>query len=222
MIEIKGVCKEFENETINFSDMVFEDNKSYVILGPSGCGKSTLLNLLSGTKKVTKGTVNVKIDNKEYKLEDLSKEKLQQYRRENISYVSQDFSLFDSFTVYDNLNIINEIKKAKISIEEAIELVGLGKKLKQKVKKLSGGEKQRVSIARALLQEGNIILCDEPTGSLNQSLANDIIKLIIELHKRTNSTLLVVTHDERLTDYFDRVIRYEDFINVNAGGQIND
>lgn len=222
MIEIKGVCKEFENETINFSDIVFEDNKSYVILGPSGCGKSTLLNILSGTKKATKGSIRVNVENKEYKLEDLSKEKLQQYRRENISYVSQDFSLFNSFTVYDNLNIINEIKKAKISIEEAAELVGLGKKLKQKVKNLSGGEKQRVSIARALLQEGNIILCDEPTGSLNQTLANDIIKLIIKLHKRTNSTLLVVTHDERLTDYFDRVIRYEDFININAGGQIND
>lgn len=222
MIEVKNVCKEFENEIIRFSDMIFEEEKSYVILGPSGCGKSTLLNLISGAIKSTNGTIKVNIDNKEYKLEDLTKVGLQKYRCENISYVSQDFNLFDNFTVYDNLNIINEIKKTNISIEEAVELVGLTKKLKQKVNKLSGGERQRVSIARALLQQGNIILCDEPTASLNQALATEIIKLIVELHKRTKNTLLVVTHDERLTEYFDEVIHYEDFINTNAGGQIND
>lgn len=218
MIKIKAVYKNFGNEIISFNDIVFEDNKSYIILGPSGCGKSTLLNLLSGNIKADNGSIQVNTKNYSYKLEDLSYEKLQEYRRNNISYVSQEFNLFDNFTVYDNLNIINEIKPTKIAIEKAIKLVGLTNKLKQKVRTLSGGEKQRVCIARALLQGGNIILCDEPTASLNQGLANDIIKLIIELQKKTKSSLLVVTHDERLIENFDEVIYYEDFIKVDLGG----
>ncbi|AYE34097.1 ATP-binding cassette domain-containing protein [Clostridium septicum] len=218
MIKIKAVYKNFGNEIISFNDIVFEDNKSYIILGPSGCGKSTLLNLLSGNIKADNGSIQVNTKNYSYKLEDLSYEKLQEYRRNNISYVSQEFNLFDNFTVYDNLNIINEIKPTKIAIEKAIKLVGLTNKLKQKVRTLSGGEKQRVCIARALLQGGDIILCDEPTASLNQGLANDIIKLIIELQKKTKSSLLVVTHDERLIENFDEVIYYEDFIKVDLGG----
>lgn len=218
MIKIKAVYKNFGNEIISFNDIVFEDSKSYIILGPSGCGKSTLLNLLSGNIKANNGSIQVNTKNNSYKLEDLSYEKLQEYRRNNISYVSQEFNLFDNFTVYDNLNIINEIKPTKIAIEKAIKLVGLTNKLKQKVRNLSGGEKQRVCIARALLQGGNIILCDEPTASLNQALANDIIKLIIELQKKTKSSLLVVTHDERLIGNFDEVIYYEDFIKVDLGG----
>ena len=151
MIEIKHVVKIFEDNEIKFKDIIFEDNTSYVLLGPSGCGKSTLLNLLSGNIKADGGNVQATIENIKYRLEALPKDKLQEYRRNNISYVLQEFNLFDNFTVYDNLNIINHVKSTNISIEEAIKLVGLSKKLKQKVSTLSGGEKQRVCIARALL-----------------------------------------------------------------------
>ena len=144
MIEIKHVVKIFEDNEIKFKDIIFEDNTSYVLLGPSGCGKSTLLNLLSGNIKADGGNVQATIENIKYRLEALPKDKLQEYRRNNISYVSQEFNLFDNFTVYDNLNIINHVKSTNISIEEAIKLVGLSKKLKQKVSTLSGGEKQRV------------------------------------------------------------------------------
>lgn len=144
MIEIKHVVKIFEDNEIKFKDIIFEDNTSYVLLGPSGCGKSTLLNLLSGNIKADGGNVQATIENIKYRLEALPKDKLQEYRRNNISYVLQEFNLFDNFTVYDNLNIINHVKSTNISIEEAIKLVGLSKKLKQKVSTLSGGEKQRV------------------------------------------------------------------------------
>lgn len=218
MIKIKGLYKSFENETIRFSDIKFEDNKSYVILGPSGCGKSTLLNIISGNLKPDGGEIDIFINDKSYRLEKLKGDSLKAYRRENVSYVSQDFKLFDDFSVYDNLKIIEEVKDSRISIEEAMECVGLKHKLKQKIKTLSGGEKQRVSIARALLMGGKIVLCDEPTGSLNQSLAKDIIKLLLDIHKKCESTLIVVTHDERLIYDFDKVIRYDDFIKMNIGG----
>lgn len=218
MIKIKGLYKSFGNETIRFSDIKFADNKSYVILGPSGCGKSTLLNIISGNLKPDGGEIDIFIDNKSYRLEKLKGDSLKAYRRENVSYVSQDFKLFDDFSVYDNLKIIEEVKDSRISIEEALECVGLKHKLKQKIKTLSGGEKQRVSIARALLMGGKIVLCDEPTGSLNQSLAKDIIKLLLYIHKKCESTLIVVTHDERLIYDFDKVIRYDDFIKMNIGG----
>lgn len=218
MIKIKDLYKNFKNENIKFVDITFENNKSYVILGPSGCGKSTLLNLLSGNIKADGGSIEIDINDKIYNFNNLPKEKIQEFRRNNISYVSQDFNLFENFSVYDNLKLIEEVKHTKVSIKDALEAVGLSKKLKQKVKTLSGGEKQRVCIARALLQEGEIILCDEPTGSLNQALANDIIKLLIKLHKRNNSILIVVTHDESLTHYFDEVIVHENFIKMNIGG----
>lgn len=219
MIQIKGIYKKFENENIEFADIQFKNNKSYAILGPSGCGKSTLLNLLSGNIKPDGGSIEITInDNNKFNLEELSREKLEEFRRNNIGYVSQDLNLFENLSVYDNLKIVSEVKDIKYSIEEIIESVGLAKKLKQKVKTLSGGEKQRVCIARVLLQDCNIILCDEPTGSLNQALANEIIELLIKLHKRNNSILIVVTHDERLISYFDEVIKYEDFIKINIGG----
>lgn len=218
MIEIKNVYKEFLNERINFNDIKFENNKSYVILGPSGCGKSTLLNIISGNIKIDGGTINVEFDNYSYNLEKLSSEELQKYRRDNISYVSQEFNLFEDFTIKDNLKLIEKIKGKSISIEEALEVVKLKNKANRRVKTLSGGEKQRVCIARALLQEGKILLCDEPTGSLNQALANDIIKSLVDVHKKNKNILIVVTHDERLIENFDYVIRYDDFIKMNIGG----
>lgn len=218
MIEIKNVYKEFLNERINFNDIKFENNKSYVILGPSGCGKSTLLNIISGNIKIDGGTINVEFDNYSHNLEKLSSEELQKYRRDNISYVSQEFNLFEDFTIKDNLKLIEKIKGKSISIEEALEVVKLKNKANRRVKTLSGGEKQRVCIARALLQEGKILLCDEPTGSLNQALANDIIKSLVDVHKKNKNILIVVTHDERLIENFDYVIRYDDFIKMNIGG----
>ena len=218
MIEIRDVYKEFSNERINFSNIKFEDNKSYVILGPSGCGKSTLLNIISGNIKADGGTITIDIDNSIYNLEKLSSEELQKYRRDNISYVSQEFNLFNDFTVKDNLKLIEKVKGKRISIEEALDVVSLKNKVNQKVKTLSGGEKQRVCIARALLQEGKILLCDEPTGSLNQALAKDIIKSLIDVHKKNKNILIVVTHDDRLIENFDCVIKYDDFIKMNIGG----
>lgn len=212
MISIKNVSKQFDQEKLLFKNMVFEEGKSYVILGPSGCGKSTLLGMLSGNLSPSEGNIEAYIKGKQYELHQLGKDELKAYRREHISYVSQSFSLFEEFTVGDNVDIMRQIKECAMSTLEVLKRVGLEEKIKQQVKTLSGGEKQRVCIARALMQQGSIMLCDEPTGSLNHRLAKDIVELLVQLHKENNTTLIVVTHDDRLIGYFDQVIQHEDLI----------
>ena len=183
-----------------------------MILGPSGCGKSTLLNIISGGLKVTSGNIIVDTYGKKLNINTLSSKEVLKYRSKNIVYVTQDFKIFENFTVGDNLNLVSEITGKKDDINKVLEEVGLKNKKKSLVKNLSGGEKQRVVIARAMLLGGDIILCDEPTASLNYNLAEDIIKLIIKFYKKSNSILIVVTHDDRLIKYFDNVLYREDII----------
>lgn len=211
-IKLSNVWKNYGDSNIKFKDLVFNDNESYVILGPSGCGKSTLLNMISGQLKITSGNIIVDTNRESINIKNLSSKEILKYRSENIVYVTQDFKIFENFTVWDNLNLVSEVTGKKGNIDKVLEEVGLKNKKKSLVKNLSGGEKQRVIIARSMLLGGNIILCDEPTASLNYNLAEDIIKLIVKFHKKSNSTLIVVTHDDRLTKYFDNVLYREDII----------
>lgn len=211
-IRLNHVSKDYGESNIRFKNLVFNDNESYVILGPSGCGKSTLLNMISGGLKITSGNIIVDGHKEKLDINILSSKEILKYRSENIVYVTQDFKVFENFTVEDNLNLVSEITGKKEDVNKVLEEVGLKNKRKSLVKNLSGGEKQRVVIARAMLLGGNIILCDEPTASLNYNLAEDIIKLIIKFHKKSNSTLIVVTHDDRLIKYFDNVLYREDII----------
>lgn len=112
-------------------------------------------------------------------------------------------------TVKDNLGIMGLVNTPTKSVREVLDLVGLKNKLNSKVNTLSGGEKQRVAIARALLNSPNIMLCDEPTGSLNFKMGREIIKLLIDTHKTSNSILIVVTHDDRMSDLFDNIVSFE-------------
>lgn len=211
-IKLSNVSKDYGESNIKFKDLVFNDNESYVILGPSGCGKSTLLNMISGSLKTTSGNIIVYKNGEKLDINALSSKEVLKYRRENIVYVTQDFKIFENFTVGDNLNLVREITGKNEDINRVLQEVGLKEKKKSLVKNLSGGEKQRVIIARAMLLAGNIILCDEPTASLNYNLAENIIKLIIKFHKKSNSTLIVVTHDDRLIKHFDNVLYREDII----------
>lgn len=211
-IKLNDVSKDYGESNIRFKNLIFNDNESYVILGPSGCGKSTLLNMISGEIKTTTGNIIVDRAGEKLDINILSSREVLRYRSEKIVYVTQDFKIFENFTVEDNLNLVSEITGKKEDINKVLEEVGLKNKKKSLVKNLSGGEKQRVVIARAMLLGGNIILCDEPTASLNYNLAEDIIKLIIKFHKKSNSTLIVVTHDDRLIKYFDNVLYREDII----------
>ena len=198
MIKITDVSKQFPNETaIDYNDITFEKGKSYMLLGASGCGKSTLLNMIAGILSPEKGTIEIAG-------EDITKKSQKQkdkFRIEKIGYIFQDFKLIDEMTVMDNISILR-LEKVDISgIDDVLESLEILDKKNKKVKHLSGGEKQRVAIARAIVKKPEIILADEPTGNLNFSIGEAVIKQLVEIPK--GKTLIAVTHDERLGKYFD-------------------
>ena len=165
--------------------------------------------------KLTSGNIQINLDNQNIDITKLKEKELKKLRLETIGYILQDFRLFEDFTVKDNLEILLNLENEKLSnnqIKEILKQVGLEHKIKSKVKHLSGGEKQRVAIARVLAKNYNILLCDEPTGSLNKTLANDLMELIIKIHKKAKNTLIVVSHDETMAKYFDEVVRFENLL----------
>ncbi|QNO14690.1 ABC transporter ATP-binding protein [Alkalicella caledoniensis] len=209
MISLEGVRKVYNREThISIRDFVFEDGTSYCILGPSGSGKSTLLNIIAGITKPTEGEVCVG----ENRVSSLLEKELDRFRFEYIGYIPQDLKLLDEFTVVDNLSMVELGGEITKKPEEALKWVGLGHKLRAKIKRLSGGEKQRVAIARVLLKSPKVMLCDEPTGSLNTAKGIEIMELLVKIHKEENNILIVVTHDDRMCKYFDKVIKFEDML----------
>ena len=198
MIKITDVSKQFPNETaIDYNDITFEKGKSYMLLGASGCGKSTLLNMIAGILSPEKGTIEIAGEDMTKK----SQKQKDKFRIEKIGYIFQDFKLIDEMTVMDNISILR-LEKVDISgIDDVLESLEILDKKNKKVKHLSGGEKQRVAIARAIVKKPEISLADEPTGNLNFSIGEAVIKQLVEISK--GKTLIAVTHDERLGKYFD-------------------
>jgi len=215
MIELNNITKQYTDTKISIKNINFQKEKSYLILGPSGSGKSTMLNLIGGLIKPTSGDINININNETINITKLKENHLKKLRLENIGYILQDFKLFEDFSVKDNLEILLNLSNKKLSqeqLKEILKQVGLEHKINSKVKHLSGGEKQRVAIARVLANDYHILLCDEPTGSLNKTLANELIELIIDVHKKSKNTLIVVSHDESISKYFDEVVRFENLL----------
>lgn len=201
MIKIKGVSKQFKNETaIDYQDLVFEDGKSYMLLGASGCGKSTLLNMIAGILSPEKGCIEINGQD----IVSLSQKEKDKFRIKNVGYIFQDFKLINDMTVIDNINIL-KLENIDVSdIDAILDQLGILNKKNKKIKYLSGGEKQRVAIARAIVKKPDIILADEPTGNLNFTIGESVIKELITIS--SGKTLIAVTHDERLGKYFDYIV----------------
>ncbi|MBE6985750.1 MAG: ATP-binding cassette domain-containing protein [Ruminococcaceae bacterium] len=201
MIELKGITKQFQNETeICYSDLVFESGKSYVLLGASGCGKSTLLNIIAGIISPTQGKVI--IDGAD--LTQASQKQKDRFRIRNIGYIFQDFKLMNDMSVIDNIHVLRLEGIDTSSADEILKKLGIHQKKNSKIKHLSGGEKQRVAITRALVKAPEIILADEPTGNLNFAIGEQVIRELLSVSK--GKTLIAVTHDDRLVQYFDEVL----------------
>lgn len=177
-----------------------------IILGPSGSGKSTLLNILGGMDRPTHG--KVRFDKS--LVSDLSDHELTNYRRDKIGFVFQFYNLISSLTALENVAIAAQLSGNGQHAKEYLQQVGLTKRLNNFPNQMSGGEMQRVSIARALSKKPKLLLCDEPTGALDSKTSMKIMKILQEISKSTETAVVMVTHNPKFEDYADRVIRLKD------------
>ncbi len=210
-IELNHIKKYYgENETLvkALDDINFKLNKKefVVILGPSGAGKSTILNILGGMDRATSGTYIVE----DKDITQLNNRELTKFRREKIGFVFQFYNLMNNLTAYENVSLATKKIKDHLDPKLILEKVGLGKRLNNFPSNLSGGEQQRVSIARALVKKPQILLCDEPTGALDSKTGQTIIALLKDLSKSEDSAVVVVTHNANIALVADRVIKLSD------------
>lgn len=208
LIEFKEVSRiyksgEHELRALDRIDMTIEKGKFVVILGPSGAGKSTLLNLLGGLDTPDEGRILV--NGKD--ISGLSGDSLAAYRAQTVGFVFQFYNLIPTLTARENVALVREIAPEAFSAERMLEEVGLADHLDKFPSELSGGEQQRVSIARALAKNPEIILCDEPTGALDSDTGAMILKLLLKMARAYNKTILIVTHNQNISRMADVVIR---------------
>ena len=174
-----------------------------VILGPSGSGKSTLLNIIGGIDRCDSGAVSV--DNKD--VTKLNDSKLTDYRRENIGFIFQFYNLIPNLTVGENVEVVSNISKVPLNTDEVLKAVGMLDKKNRFPRELSGGEQQRVSIARAIVKNPKLLLCDEPTGALDFSTSREILKLLQQINKEFGSTILMITHNTAISAMANKVYK---------------
>ncbi len=210
LIKLKNVKKTYTigEKSFNALDGVsFSINKGefVVILGPSGAGKSTLLNLLGGMDKVTSGEIKVG----DQVISEFNDSKLTDYRAENIGFIFQFYNILPTLTVLENVELIDDIVKNPKDAKEILKEVGLEKHYNKFPNQLSGGEQQRVSIARAIAKDPLLLLCDEPTGALDSKTGVEVLKLLKKQCEDENkkNTVVIVTHNSLIAEVADRVIR---------------
>ena len=210
IVELKNVSKTYkigENEFKALKNIDLELNKGefVVILGPSGAGKSTLLNLIGGMDTPTEGSI--KIDGEE--ISKYTESKLSEYRAENIGFIFQFYNILPTLTVLENVELVKDIVKNGNDSKEAIKAVGLEQHMNKFPNQLSGGEQQRVSIARAIAKNPKLLLCDEPTGALDSKTGVEVLKLLKKQCDGNNgaNTVIIVTHNSLFAEIADTVIR---------------
>ncbi len=207
-LQVDALNKSFGSNTVlhNISFEV-ESGESVALVGPSGCGKSTLLNIIGLLETLDSGTIN--LEGKTYP--SINSKKATLMRRIEINYLFQSFALINDWKVSKNLLLALQYTKLSKQEQErlirtALENYGIGEKFDAVVNELSGGEKQRVAIARAMIKSGNLILADEPTGSLDKAMATIVIDSLLDSVHANHKTLLMVTHDMGIAQRCDRII----------------
>lgn len=216
MIKLKNVEKVYRTDTLETLalrdiNLVVDKGEFLSVMGPSGCGKSTLLNLMGLLDAPTKG--DIEIEGKP--VLSYGDRKAARLRNEKIGFIFQSFHLIGDLSVVDNVEIpllyrrVSSSKRRKLALS-ALEKVRLSARTKHFPKQLSGGQCQRVAIARAIVGEPDIILADEPTGNLDSAMGGEIMDILMNLHKNENTTIVMVTHDERIAEKSERVVRLFD------------
>lgn len=207
-IELKDVVKEYGNEgslktkAVDGISFEIEQGEFVVIVGPSGAGKTTVLNMLGGMDTITSGQILVDgIDIAKY-----SSKQLTDYRRYDVGFVFQFYNLVPNFTALENVELANQISKNPLDAKEIMAEVELSHRLNNFPSQLSGGEQQRVSIARAMAKNPKLMLCDEPTGALDYNTGKTILKLLQDMCREKKMTVIVITHNQAIAPMADRVI----------------
>lgn len=210
IVELKKVSKTYkigekEFKALDNIDLSINKGEFVVILGPSGAGKSTLLNLIGGMDTPTDGSI--KIDGEE--ISKYTESQLSEYRAENIGFIFQFYNILPTLTVLENVELVKDIVKSGNDSKEAIKAVGLEQHMNKFPNQLSGGEQQRVSIARAIAKNPKLLLCDEPTGALDSKTGVEVLKLLKKQCDGNNgaNTVIIVTHNSLFAEIADTVIR---------------
>lgn len=208
IIEFKNVNKHYQSgehivKAIDDISFTIDEGEFVIILGPSGAGKSTLLNLLGGMDTVTSGQIIVDGRN----IESFDDNQLTEYRAKNVGFIFQFYNLIPNLTALENVELMKDIVDVDIEGEDVLDSVGLKKRANQFPAQLSGGEQQRVSIARAVAKQPTMLLCDEPTGALDSNTGVLILNLLQDMSNNKNTTVVIVTHNAVLAEAADKVIR---------------
>lgn len=195
-------CGDSTFKALDGVNLQLEEGKLIVFLGASGAGKSTMLNLLGGLDNPSSGQIIVDgVD-----IATLSSNQLADYRASKVGFIFQFYNLIPALTVYENVKLVSEIASNAISATQVLQEVGLSAHLKKFPTELSGGEQQRVSIARAIAKNPKILLCDEPTGALDSETGRVILNLLIKMAKEYDKTIIIVTHNQNIAKVADVVV----------------
>ena len=205
--KLENVYKTYKfNDTYNYAlndiDLELKEGETIVILGPSGSGKSTLLNLLSGIDIPSRG----KIYFNDKRLDKLSDIELTDYRKDYLGFIFQSYHLISNLTVEENVELGAHLSKNPLDIDEIIEAVGLKEQKQKYPYQLSGGQMQRVAIARSLVKNPKVLFCDEPTGALDEKTGKKVLKLLQNLNQKYHTTIIIVTHNPSIALMANTVI----------------
>ena len=206
-VELKDVKKTYNIGNRKFNaldgvDLNINQGEFVVILGPSGAGKSTLLNLLGGMDKTTSGEIRVG----ESIISKYNDKELTRYRATDVGFIFQFYNIMPTLTVLENVNLIKDVTKTDKDAKEVLKSVGLSKHFNKFPSELSGGEQQRVSIARAVMKNPKVLLCDEPTGALDSATGAEVLK-VLKNQCDFDTTVIIVTHNSLIAEVADRIIR---------------